>query len=315
MNILSYGKMIIDLEKIALEQLKDNLDLNFSEAVRLILQTKGKVILTGMGKSGLIAQKISSTLSSTGTPSFFLHPGEASHGDLGVITVDDILIAISKSGESKELNDILIYANRNGIKLIGITENDSSTLAKNSQIILLLPTVAEACHNNLAPTTSTTMTLALGDALALTVSKEKKFGKKDFNKFHPSGKLGKTLLTVESIMHDRKSVPLIKLGQSMKDAILEMTNKTFGVVGVINEENELKRIITDGDLRRHFFDDLIKLNVEHVMTKDPIVVGKDLLVSKAVHLMSVKKINCLFVVDINQPIGILRVNDCIRLGF
>src|SRR5262245_61703600 len=256
----------------------------FIAAVELIAEAKGRLIITGMGKSGHVGRKIAATFASTGTPAYFVHPGEASHGDLGMITKDDVIMALSWSGETGELKDLIDYSHRFRIGLIAVTAEAESTLAKSADVTLLLPHAREACPHNLAPTTSSLMQLALGDALAVALLESRGFTALDFRGLHPGGRLGAKLKFIRDLMHTGTSVPLIKRGAPMSDAITEMTAKTFGCVGVTDEGGKLIGIITDGDLRRHMSDGLLAARVDEVMTKNPKTISADQLVSEAIEL-------------------------------
>lgn len=313
-NIIEIGAKVIETEAAALSLMAQTLDENFTKAVELIANNQGRVIVSGMGKSGHIGRKIAATLASTGTPSFFVHPAEASHGDLGMITKDDICLVMSNSGETSELSDVIAHTRRFGIPLIGIASRAESTLLKSADIALLLPNAPEACAIGMAPTTSTTLTLALGDALAVAVMDIKGFKKENFKTFHPGGKLGAALLKVHTIMHTGDELPLVKPQTKMGDVILEMTAKTFGVAGIIDDNGKLCGIVTDGDLRRNL-DGLMQKTAAEVSTKTPKTTNADALAATALGTMNDKKINCLFVVDEeNSPIGLLTIQDCLRAG-
>lgn len=306
----------IEREIEALEILKNELDENLSKALDLLQATKGRVIVTGMGKSGHIGRKISATFASTGTVSFFVHPGEASHGDLGMISDDDVVIAISNSGESKELSDILVYAKRHNIPLIAITRNPESSLGKNSTLVLKLPNNGEACPLGLAPTSSTTSTLVLGDVLAVALMERRGFSAADYHQRHPGGKLGAILCHVSDIMHKGNEMPIIGENAIMQDALLVMSEKMLGCVGIVNEAGELEGIITDGDLRRWMSPDLITEKVVKVMTKNPKTISPDALVVDAINVMNNtgRGITNLFVVDGKKPIGVIHIHDCLKIG-
>ncbi len=275
----------------------------------------GRVIVTGMGKSGHIGRKIASTLSSTGTPSYFVHPGEASHGDLGVISdKSDVILALSWSGETAELRDLVNYANRFGVTLIAITSQPASALAQAADIQLILPIVQEACPHGLAPTTSTLMQLALGDALAVALLESRGFTALDFKALHPGGKLGASLTFVRDIMHVGDKLPLVSSGTPMSDAIVEMSAKGFGCVGVNDETGNLLGIITDGDLRRHMRGDLLASKVDDVMTRNPKSARGDQLASEALELLNASNITALFVVEGRKPAGLIHLHDLLRIG-
>jgi arabinose-5-phosphate isomerase len=267
-----------------------------------------------MGKSGHIARKIAATMASTGTPSQFVHPAEASHGDLGMITGGDAVICLSNSGETPELNDLVAHAKRFEIPLIAIVGRANSTLAQAADIALVLPNAPEACTLGLAPTTSTTMMLALGDALAVALLERKGFTADDFQVLHPGGKLGKALIKVSDIMHTGEEVPLVPLGTGMRDAILVMTAKTFGCVGIADRAGKLTGVITDGDLRRHIDGDLFAQTVDQVMTRAPKTIRPNALAAEALGRMKASKVTALFVVAEGRPLGILRIHDILRAG-
>ena len=263
------ARRVLNLEADALYQLAENLDETFEKVLDLLMETKGRVIFSGIGKSGHIGNKIASTFSSTGTPAFFVHPSEASHGDLGMITLEDTLIVLSYSGDTAELSDMISYTKRFAISLIAITRNPDSILAKAAQYTLLLPSSPEACPMGLAPTTSTTLMLALGDALAVALLKRKGFSEKDFKKFHPGGRLGKKLLHVSDIMRPYEDLPLVTPDTLMSEALITMTEKGFGCIGVLDTQKKLIGIITDGDLRRHMNPSLLNQTVREIMTTTP----------------------------------------------
>ncbi|TAN71963.1 MAG: KpsF/GutQ family sugar-phosphate isomerase, partial [Magnetospirillum sp.] len=291
------------------------LGAEFLKAVELLEGAKGRVAVTGMGKSGHIARKIAATMASTGRTAFYIHPAEASHGDLGMVTGDDAVIALSNSGETPELGDILAYTRRFDIPLIGITARAGSTLATTADVALVLPPIPEACPMGLAPTTSTTMMLALGDALAVTLLERKGFTAADFKVFHPGGQLGQRLLKVADLMHAADQLPLVTLDTTMAEVLLVMTAKSLGCAGVIAADGRLAGIVTDGDLRRHMRPDLLSLSAADAMTKGPKTVGPNLLAAEALRIMNTKAITSLFVVgDDGRPVGALHVHDCLRAG-
>jgi arabinose-5-phosphate isomerase len=291
------------------------LGLAFTETVDLIRQAKGRVIVTGLGKSGHVARKIAATLASTGTPTQFVHPAEASHGDLGMIGVDDAILALSNSGESAELAAIIAYSRRFKIPLVAITGGRRSTLAEAADVVLMLPSSAEACPMGLAPTTSTTMMIALGDALAIALLERKGFSSADFQRFHPGGNLGRRLLRVGEIMHTGDSVPLVSPDAPMSEAILVMSEKSFGCVGVSGADGKLVGVITDGDLRRHMDDGLLVRCVGEIMHRDPKTITAAHLAAEAIGLMNRNAITALFVVDDGmRPAGFLHMHDCLRAG-
>jgi len=294
--------------------LRDGLGTAFAAAVDLIRAAQGRVIVTGMGKSGHVARKIASTLASTGTPAFFVHPSEASHGDLGMIANNDVILALSWSGETAELKNIADYSRRHAIKLIAMTAISESTLAKVADVVLSLPQAREACPHNLAPTTSSLMQLALGDALAIALLESHGFTAVDFGLLHPGGKLGTLLKAVRDLMHTGAAMPLSPLGTRMSEAILEMTAKGFGCVGVTDARGLLVGIITDGDLRRHMRDNLLDARVEDVMTWAPKTVRPDQLLSETLDILNVMKVTALFAVEAGKPVGVIHVHDLLRAG-
>ena len=284
-------------------------------AIDTIRQARGRVILAGIGKSGYIARKIAATLASTGTPALFVHPAEASHGDLGMITTDDVVIMVSNSGESPELKDILAYSRRFAVPLIAITANPAGTLATEADIVLLVPQAPEACPIGLAPTTSTLLQLALGDALAVALLEDKGFNAKQFRTFHPGGRLGAALTHLHAIMHKDARLPLVPPAMRMAEALLVMTEKSFGCLGVTDEAGRLVGIITDGDLRRHMSKNLIDLPAGDVMTHSPKTMSPDALASEALEVLNSAKITSLFIVDTDgRPVGLIHIHDLLRLG-
>jgi len=294
--------------------LRDGLGQVFVAAVERIRAARGRVIVTGMGKSGHIGRKIAATLASTGTPAFFVHAADASHGDLGMITSDDVMLALSWSGETEELKDLITYSRRFRIALIAVTVNIDSTLGRAADIVLALPQAREACPHNLAPTTSSLMQLALGDALAIALLESRGFTAIDFGVFHPRGKLGAALKFVRDVMHPGAAVPLIGRNALMADAIMEMSAKGFGCVAVTNADGKLAGVITDGDLRRHMRADLLQAPVEEVMTASPKTVRPDQLATEALALLNASKITALIVVDAGTPVGIVHFHDLLRAG-
>jgi arabinose-5-phosphate isomerase len=311
---LSSARRVLDLEIAGLKELSASLDEGFSAALDLLENISGRIVVTGMGKSGHIACKIAATLASTGAPAIFVHPGEASHGDLGMITTNDAVLALSNSGETSELADLVAYTKRFEIPLIAITGGDGSALAKAATVALVYPASQEGCPMGLAPTTSTTVTLALGDAIAVALLERNGFSPADFHALHPGGKLGQRLLKVLDIMHAGDALPLVTPATSMADAILEMTTKSFGCVGVIDDGGQLLGVVTDGDLRRHMSADLLSLTVDDILTTGGKTIRAEALASEAVHLMNVSKITNVFVVENNKPVGILHIHDCLRAG-
>lgn len=307
------GRTVLTTEADALNLFAAALDQSFSDAVEALLATKGRIIVSGMGKSGHVGKKIAATFASTGAPAQFVHPAEASHGDLGMVTAADTVIVLSNSGETAELADIIAHAKRFAIPLIGVASKPESTLLKQADIALVLPRAPEACPNGLAPTTSTTLTLALGDALAVALMEERSFGAENFRVFHPGGKLGARLLTVRDLMHN-DALPLVDEADAMTDTLLAMSARNSGVAGVINASGALIGVITDGDLRRHM-DGLLTQTAGHVMTRDPRTIGPGALAGEALNVMNTRKITSLFVLDnVGKPLGILHVHDCLRAG-
>ena len=313
---IASAKPTIDRDVEALRMMENQFDENLTKALDMIQETKGRIIVTGMGKSGHIARKIAATLASTGTPSFFVHPAEASHGDLGMVTNDDKIIAISNGGESRELSDILLYAKRYGIPLIAITKNPESTLGKAGDIVLKLPDDGEACPLGLAPTSSTTATLVLGDVLAIALMERKGFTKTDYKQRHPGGKLGAILQKVSDLMHKGDDMPIVNEDTSMQEALLVMTSKMLGCVGIVDNDGKLVGIITDGDLRRWLTSDVLNKKVSDVMTKNPKVVSPDILAAEALNIMNNtgRGITQLFAVQDGKPVGIIHIHDCLRIG-
>jgi len=292
----------------------DGLGASFVAAVDAIREVRGRLIVTGMGKSGHIARKIAATLASTGTPAFFVHAADASHGDLGMITSDDAMLVLSWSGETGELRSVIDYSRRFGITLIAVTVSAHSTLGKAADIVLALPPAREACPHNLTPTTSTLMQLALGDALAIALLESRGFTAVDFGVFHPGGKLGAALKFIRDVMHPGAAVPLIARGAPMSEAIVEMSAKGFGCVAVIDTDGKLAGVVTDGDLRRHMRDDLLRAPVDEVMTASPKTVRPDQLASEALQLLNASKITALIVVENKRPVGIVHFHDLLRAG-
>ena len=284
------------------------------EAIRAIEEKRGRVVVTGMGKSGHIAHKIVSTLSSTGTPALFVHPAEAGHGDLGMVTRDDVIMALSWSGETAELKNLIDYSRRFRISLIAVTAEPASTLAQAADIVLALPPAREACPHNLAPTTSSLMQLALGDALAIALLESRGFTALDFRALHPGGRLGAMLKLARDLMHTGERVPLAPPGTRMSEAVVEMTAKGFGCVGILDRHGALAGIITDGDLRRHMRPDLLELKVEDVMTKRPITARPDQLAAEVLEMLNSAKITAVFVIDGGRPAGVVHLHDLLRAG-
>jgi len=313
-DALTSARNTLTAEAAGLTQLADALGDNFVQAVDVLEAAQGRVIVSGMGKSGHIGNKIAATMASTGTPASFVHPAEASHGDLGMITQDDVVLALSWSGGTQELASLLNYTTRFKIPLIAITSGADSLLGKAATICLTLPKAEEACPNGLAPTTSTTMQLALGDALAVALLERRNFSAADFKNFHPGGKLGASLSLIADVMHQGEALPLIDGSMKMDEAIVVMTEKGFGCLGITDDKGKLIGIVTDGDLRRNMADDLLTKTVSDIMTAKPQTIGGDKLTAEALSLMQESKIQCLFVCEQGLPIGLVRVLDLLRLG-
>jgi len=295
--------------------LQSDLGGAFTRAADLIRSAKGRLIVTGLGKSGHIGRKIAATFASTGTPAFFVHAAEAGHGDLGMITTDDVILALSWSGEQPEMKTLITYAKRFRIALIAMTAERDSTLSKAAGIALTLPKAREACPHNLAPTTSSLMLLALGDALAIALLEGRGFTPVDFSVLHPGGKLGAMLKYTRDLMHAGEAVPLKPLGTRMSDALVEMSSKGFGCVGIIDARGAIAGIVTDGDLRRHIMrPDLMTALVDDVMTKNPKTIRGDLLASEALEILNSSKITALIVTEANRPVGIVHLHDILRAG-
>lgn len=308
-----HGRAVLEQEIKGLQALADSLDDDFARVVACIANIKGRVIVTGMGKSGHISRKIAATFSSTGTPAHFVHPGEASHGDLGMITKDDAVLVLSNSGETTELSDIIAYCKRFAIPMIAMVRRKESTLVSAADMALILPAIPEASHTN-APTTSTTMMLALGDAIAVALVERKGFTREDFSVFHPGGKLGKALIRVNELMHCADKLPCVSESTSMRDVLIEITTKTFGCAGVLCPKGQLLGIITDGDLRRHMQTDLLEKTACEVMTRSPLTIRPGALAAEALGTMNQRSITSLFVTEHGKPIGILHIHDCLRAG-
>jgi arabinose-5-phosphate isomerase len=309
------ARRVLRTEIAGLEALLASLDGTFTGAVEILARVSGRVTVTGMGKSGHVARKIAATFSSTGTPAQFVHPGEASHGDLGMIAENDGVLALSNSGDTAELADIVAHAKRFRNPLIAMTRRTASALGEAADVTLLLPAAAEACSMGLAPTTSTTMMMALGDALAVALLERKGFSTSDFQILHPGGQLGRQLLRVADIMHDGEAMPLVARGTAMAEAILVMTAKSFGCVGVTDDAGKLIGIVTDGDLRRHMGDDMLRAAVDAVMSARPKTIRPQALAAEALGRMNALAITSLFAVDEQKrPLGILHIHDCLRAG-
>jgi arabinose-5-phosphate isomerase len=313
MNFHNTAQRVINEEANALKTLESQIPKDFSEVVNVILKITGRVIIIGIGKSGYIARKIASSLASTGTPAFYIHPSEASHGDLGMITKSDIVLMLSNSGETKELFDTINYCKRFSIKMVAMTMNPDSTLAKNSDFLLTIPVIKEASLLS-APTTSALMMLALGDAITISLHEAKGFSKDDFFIFHPGGKIGANLLKIKDLMFVGDNLPLVKLDDSFANVILLITQKSLGCAAVVDDDQNLLGIITDGDLRRNINKDLTAMKAEDIMTKTPRSVSQNILATEALFIMNDKSITALPVTENNKIIGIIHIHEIIRAG-
>jgi arabinose-5-phosphate isomerase len=311
---IARARRVLSLEAEALGALSDALDDSFVRAVEVLGRVSGRIVVTGMGKSGHIGRKIAATLASTGAPAFFVHPGEASHGDLGMVTKADAVLALSNSGDTAELSDIIAFTRRFAIPLIGVTRRAPSTLADQADVLLLLPPAPEACPLGLAPTTSTTMTLALGDALAVALLESRGFTASDFHQLHPGGQLGRALLLVTDVMHGGDDMPLCGLDALLPQVIMEMTGKRLGCVGVTDDQGRLAGVITDGDLRRHLSPDMMGATAERLMSRGPKTIRPKALAAEALGEMNKRQITTLFVVDRDRPLGVVHIHDCLRAG-
>ena len=313
-SFVTAAKKVLKTEADALVKLQDDLPIDFSDLVKLILKLTGRVIVSGVGKSGHIGNKIAATLASTGTPAYFVYATEASHGDLGMITAQDLCLLISNSGETIEMFDILTHSRRFGIPVATMSSNCESTLVKTADFKLCLPMAEEACPIGMAPTTSTTMMLALGDALAVALMEAKSFNAENFKVFHPGGKLGAKLMTVGQLMHKNDTMPLVKTETSMKETLLTMSSKGFGIAAIVDEIGCLVGVITDGDLRRHI-DDLLGKNAGEIASLSPITVAEETFVVDALNLMQDRKISVLIVTSADsRPVGIIHIQDLLRVG-
>ena len=312
-KILKSAKKAFSKELASIKTLSSTFNNNFYKAIDTINNLKGRVIVTGVGKSAHIGNKISATLTSTGTPSYFIHATEASHGDLGNIQKNDCVIAISNSGETSELNDIIQYSKRFNITLISITSNVKSSLHRNSSIGIVYKKPKEACPLNLAPTTSTSMAMIIGDCMAIALLELKGFESTHFKSIHPGGNLGKDLKYVSEIMHIKNALPISKENEKMSKALIKMTKKSFGCLGVINKNNKIVGIITDGDLRRKINSKFFDKKAHEIMTKNPTIAHKKMLVGEAINIMNDKKITSLFICEDKKPIGIVHIHDLLRL--
>ncbi|MCY4300462.1 MAG: KpsF/GutQ family sugar-phosphate isomerase [Aestuariivita sp.] len=317
---LKTARRVIEIEEAALHRLRASLNNSFNQAVKLLLESSGRIIVSGMGKSGHIGRKIAATLASTGTPAHFVHPAEASHGDLGMMAQGDVALVLSNSGETQELADLISYTRRFNIPMIGVASNARSTLLRQSDVAIVLPHANEACGTGIVPTSSTVMTLALGDALAIALMEHRSFTPEHFRKFHPGGKLGSRLTRVGDLMHVGDHVPLVNAATPMAEALIEISRKSFGVVGVHDKNQHLLGIITDGDLRRHM-NGLLDQTAGDVMTPDPATISPDALAEQALAIMTQRKITCLFVRDQSERqtgsstiLGLLHIHDCLRIG-
>ena len=311
---LESAKRVLNTEAEALLALSAGLGEALISTLDMLADVSGRVVVTGMGKSGHVGRKIAATLASTGTPALFVHPGEASHGDLGMITTDDAVFALSNSGETTELADIVAYAKRFEIPLISVTSSANSALADAASVSLVLPDAPEACPMGLAPTTSTTLLLALGDAIAVALLERKGFSPADFRVLHPGGKLGRRLLKVADLMHSGDELPLVSGDMKMDQTLLVMTAKRLGCVGVVDGDGRLEGVITDGDLRRHMSSKLLELSASDVMTGGAKTIGSDTLASEALGLMTTTAITNLFVVENTKLLGVIHIHDCLRAG-
>ena len=311
---LKLAKQVLQIENDGLVALANSLGTKFVKALDILQTIEGRVVVTGMGKSGHIGRKIASTLASTGVPSFFVHPGEASHGDLGMIDKSDAVIAISNSGETPEMSDLIAFTRRFKVPLIAITSNDTGTISEQADLTLLLPRVKEACPMGLAPTTSTTMALALGDTIALALMNRLGFTLDDFKLRHPGGQLGKRLLKISDIMHTGKAIPVTNGKNLMSEVIPEMTAKSFGCIAIVDDSGKIRGIITDGDLRRHMANELLNHHAEDVMTPNPKTIRPTALASEAVLIMNEAQITNLFVAEDQRVVGIIHIHDCLRAG-
>jgi len=312
------GQHVLSLQVEALKTLESSLGASFVSAVEILAKAKGRVIVTGVGKSGHVARKMSATFASTGTPAQFVHAAEASHGDMGMITDQDVIIALSNSGEAKELTDMVNYAKRYGIPLLGMTSKAESTLAKASDVPLVMPTHKEGCSIGMAPTTSTTLMMAYGDALAVALMERRGFSKEDFGVFHPGGKLGQQLMRVSELMHQDDRLPVVTESDAMSHVMVVMTEKALGCAGVTNADGVLIGIVTDGDLRRHMSDDLVSKTAGEVMSPNPVTISPEKLASEALGLMQNNEknrpISAIFATVDRKPVGLLHLHDCLRVG-
>jgi len=311
---IAIARRVLALEAEALGQLSASLDERFTAAVDAVMRAKGRVICTGIGKSGHVARKIAATLASTGTQAYFVHATEASHGDLGMISTDDVVLALSKSGETTELSDILSYARRYSIPLIGMTTKPGSALGESATILLQIPDAAEACGQTNAPTTSTTLMMAMGDGLAVALLERRGFKAENFKVFHPGGKLGAMLLTAEDIMHGGESLPLVEAGAKLGEALDVLSARGFGVVAIEGEDGRLAGIVTDGDIRRYVASGRKAETIAEIMTKGPVVAERETLAADMMRVMNDKKITQLVVVEDGVAVGLVHLHDLLRMG-
>lgn len=311
---LNVARKVLSVESDGLKALAASLGAEFVRALDIMAAATGRVVVTGMGKSGHVGRKIAATLSSTGTAALFVHPAEASHGDLGMIAEGDVIFALSNSGETAELADLVAYAKRFSIPLVGVTGKGQSSLADNADVALVYPDSPEACPMGLAPTTSTTVMMGLGDAIAVALLERKGFSSDDFHALHPGGKLGRRLMKVSDIMHAGEELPLVAPETPMSEALLTMTAKRFGCLGVVDGDRRLMGVITDGDLRRHMADNVLARTAGDTMTAGGATIEPDRLASEALGIMNTRSITNLFVVKDGRPVGILHIHDCLRAG-
>jgi arabinose-5-phosphate isomerase len=311
---ITTGRRVLALERDALEALSASLGGQFVAAVETILNARGRVICSGIGKSGHVARKIAATMASTGTQAYFVHPTEASHGDLGMISTDDVVLALSKSGETSELSDIIHYTRRFAIPLIALTARADSALGRAGDIKLIMPDAAEACGETNAPTTSTTLMIAMGDALAVALLERRGFKSDNFKVFHPGGKLGSMLTTASDLMHAGEAVPIIAMGTPFREGVQRISEKGFGVVGVVDTIGHLKGIVTDGDLRRFIASGGVATRIEDVMTRSPLTFAPDTLAAEVLRTMNDRKITQIFVVDAGRPVGLIHMHDLLKSG-
>lgn len=317
-TVIGSATRTLDLEAEGLVALRAALDNGlsgpFCEAVGLIKGARGRVIVSGIGKSGHVGQKIAATMASTGTPAFFVHPTEASHGDLGMITRDDVILALSWSGETVELKNLITFSRRFSVPMVAITSNAGSALGQQADVVLELPRTKEACPHGLAPTTSTTMQLAIGDCLAVALLESRGFTAQDFKMFHPGGSLGASLKYVSDLMHKADRLPLAPKSMPMAEALVIMTEKSFGCLGIVDEKGKLVGVVTDGDLRRHMGAKLLSATAGAIMTAKPKTISPTTLASAALEVINASRITSLFVVDKGKPVGIVHVHDLLRAG-